>query len=1242
LLRINATGAATFSSTVTSNGFRGPNFTTTAGGVNVFQVGADSYSGGFYVYDETNASYRFKIANGGAATFSSSVTATQGIFKNSGVPAILAYRDLDVTVVGTAGQGIEFGARSGSTFISGASIYGALDNPATTGLMVFQTLTAGSLTTKMTITSAGFVGIGTASPEQLLDVKNSGGGTAYALIQGQGRKMYLGQDGTGATIYSDGAVPMWFSTNGTERMRIDASGNLIIGGTSPTGKLTVQASSDGNLFSIRGSLSAYGYPNIIEMGQSGADGYLNIKDGAGNVQSVISGYAGTPTYFLSSLFVGTSTNSGYKFDVSGTGRFSNSSGDTLVLSKPSGASINLQRTSATASSFAIAVDPNFNVYNYTAGTTPFSISASTGAATFSGTVEALRYNATSSSASLPAYATASGAGMFNLGSDVGFSTNSTERMRITSTGQFIVGDTSLAYANSIGYVAGFKSAFTGQTILSIARAGQTLASQGMFIGLDTTTSYFWNRDNIAITFGTNDTEKMRITSGGNVGIGTGSPSQKLHVIGNAWINRPSNKVDNGGGTEFGSRVEFNNAFVAGSTGYMVFTYPSASVFRMYADYDGNLGGVQPDIQLGLGHLTIKSAGATAGNVGIGTTSPTSPFHVNSSSQLRARFYSSSASSFLDIENGGGSFYVGRDNSTGSDFGVGAYTSVIWSNGAYPMVFSTNNAERMRITSGGSVGIGTTSPSRKLEVYAVDPSFALKSSTTTGYSELYFADSASDSVGFISYAHSTDSMVLGTSGSTRLTIASTGAATFSSSVTATNYLASATESFRTYNDNGYISFFDSSNTTRNGYLQIQSTALTLAAEGASSFMLFATGGGSERMRITASGNVGINTASPGYTLDVNGGTAFRDTLRLLASGVNAVQLSWTSSNTGLINLLHSGMINTQILANGNSYFLGGSIGIGTSTPSRLLHISAPASNHAYQRIEGGSGGYGGFLELMANSVGSGTDSAGRVDFYMTSSNRIAAIDAQRTASGANYGTLVFSTANNSIVPTERMRITYDGLVGIGTTSPQTELHVKASTGWAELRIDGASGNGSSLEYYTNGMKLGDIYCDTSNNMLFRNSGSNERMRITSVGDVLVNATMTTQSAKFYVNGKGAFGSLYIGNLGTGTVYSNMGNLTNTNPSDYRLKNTIKPLTYGLNEVLQLNPKTFYYNDDVTKARLKYGFIAQEVKDVMPDLVRKLEGSTDYLGLENEAIFVTLVNAIKEQQAQINELKSQLNK
>lgn len=136
---------------------------------------------------------------------------------------------------------------------------------------------------------------------------------------------------------------------------------------------------------------------------------------------------------------------------------------------------------------------------------------------------------------------------------------------------------------------------------------------------------FWvNASNNDIFAGT---LAMSILNNGNVGIGTSDPGAKLHVIGNAWINRPSNKVDNASCTELPSRVEFNNSFASGASGYTIFTYPTPSVFRIYGDYDGNIGGVQPDLQLGLGYLTVKNSGGTIGNIGIGTTSPAAKLHV---------------------------------------------------------------------------------------------------------------------------------------------------------------------------------------------------------------------------------------------------------------------------------------------------------------------------------------------------------------------------------------------------------------------------------------------------------------------------------------------------------------------------------------------------------------------------------------------------------------------------------------
>jgi hypothetical protein len=62
---------------------------------------------------------------------------------------------------------------------------------------------------------------------------------------------------------------------------------------------------------------------------------------------------------------------------------------------------------------------------------------------------------------------------------------------------------------------------------------------------------------------------------------------------------------------------------------------------------------------------------------------------------------------LQTANDSGNFYFGMDNSTGGIFNVGNYTRLVWSDGAYPMAFATNGAERMRITSDGSVFVGST-------------------------------------------------------------------------------------------------------------------------------------------------------------------------------------------------------------------------------------------------------------------------------------------------------------------------------------------------------------------------------------------------------------------------------------------------------------------------------------------------------------------------------------------------------
>jgi hypothetical protein len=188
----------------------------------------------------------------GAATFSSSVTAVQGIFRNSGVPAIQAFRDLDVTIVGSAGQNIEFGARSGSTFIAGALIGGGLDNPATTGSLVFQTLNAGTLGTRLTISNTGAATFSSSITSSSGDIFSTDGT----------RTNYFGVS-TGANIGIIGMTSnhnLSFITNNTERMRITSGGQVGIATTGTTGDGMLQVNSFAGTFgdsSKRRGMSVY-------------------------------------------------------------------------------------------------------------------------------------------------------------------------------------------------------------------------------------------------------------------------------------------------------------------------------------------------------------------------------------------------------------------------------------------------------------------------------------------------------------------------------------------------------------------------------------------------------------------------------------------------------------------------------------------------------------------------------------------------------------------------------------------------------------------------------------------------------------------------------------------------------------------------------------------------------------------------------------------------------------------------
>jgi hypothetical protein len=99
-----------------------------------------------------------------------------------------------------------------------------------------------------------------------------------------------------------------------------------------------------------------------------------------------------------------------------------------------------------------------------------------------------------------------------------------------------------------------------------------------------------------------------------------------------------------------------------------------------------------------------------------------------------------------------------------------------------------------------------------------------------------------------------------------------------------------------------------------------------------------------------------------------------------------------------------------------------------------------------------------------------------------------------------------------------------------------------------------------------------------------------------------------------------------------------------PSDIRLKENIKPLETALDKVLKLQGVTYDWKEDtdarsMTNIKEDIGFIAQQVQEVVPELVR--QNNNGFLSLRDKGITALLVEAIKEQQTQIEELKSIIN-
>lgn len=165
-------------------------------------------------------------------------------------------------------------------------------------------------------------------------------------------------------------------------------------------------------------------------------------------------------------------------------------------------------------------------------------------------------------------------------------------------------------------------------------------------------------------FNVGGSDRMRILTNGNIGIGTTSPSSILHLnsaSGNGTVIRLTSTSTNGKTYGIGSN------FVSGSGEFAIYDY-TAGAQRFFIN--------------------------TSGNIGIGTTTPSQLLEVNNATQSIIR--NSSGTRSIQIESYSTDWnYI---TSAGQNFAIKA-------DGAYPMSFFTNGTERMRILSTGRIAIG---------------------------------------------------------------------------------------------------------------------------------------------------------------------------------------------------------------------------------------------------------------------------------------------------------------------------------------------------------------------------------------------------------------------------------------------------------------------------------------------------------------------------------------------------------